>query len=469
MKQTSPITKELPMEIAGSTKFGLYPKISAEQTFNMFLSDGWMVNFAGYERVINLVSNGRGRGLYSSQKFNHMLLVVNNGVYIVNNNISAQLVGNIDTFSSDVYIDENEKGEIAICDLRNIYIYKHSDGTLTKANLNFVPGYVAYHNTRFVSVDRNNPEWRLSDAADSLSWPDDAQHTGAFATQADILTAAFPVPGKGNLLFVMGKNITEPWTDVGAQLFPYQKNTSFDIPYGAIPSTIARNNEIVAWLGLNSDSGVSIMFSRGGDAEIISDDGINYKLEQLSRPEDSYGFLFMQNGHLFYVITFTTDNFSIAYDFETRKFYTLTDENGNYFIAKNVVYFNNSYYFLSFQDGNLYELNTSYNTYNGEEIPRVRIAPTIRLPKDERFVINQIGFTIEQGYAHETSAVDFSMSKDGAQSFSSVLRKELQTVGKRPNIFRYWSLGTANDFTPQFRFWGFNRFVVKNGYASVYQ
>lgn len=476
MKQKTPITQVIPLEIAGSTKFGIYPKISAEQTFNMFLSNGWMINFAGYKKVIEIIEGGEGRGMYASQRYNHIILVVNNGVYVVNNSIAAELVAEIDTFSNIVYMDENERGEIAICDLRNIYIFNQITGTLNKAILNtgFVPGYIAYHDSRFISVNRNSAEWRLSDPADSTVWPTTAGYVGTFNTQADILTAAFPVPGKANLLFVVGKNITEPWIDVGAQLFPYQKNSTFNIPYGAIPSTIARGNEIVAWLGLNADSGISIMYSEGGEAQTISDDGINYKLELLENPEDSYGFLFMQNGHLFYVLTFTKDNYTLAYDFEDHRFYTLTDEDGNYFIAKNVVYFNNTYYFLSFRDGNLYELNSEYTKYdygndNIAEIPRIRICPNIRLQENSPYIINQVGFTIEQGYAEETSAVDFSMSKDGAQSFSSNVRKELYLVGKRQNIFREWNLGQTNEFTAQIRFWGLNRFVVNNGYMSIYQ
>lgn len=462
---------DLPINIVGSTKFGIYPKISKEETWNMFVSDGWFLNFSGYKKVIDIISEGRGRGLFASSKFNHMIAVINSGVYLINDSITAELVENLDTFANDVYIDESSNGEIAICDLRNIYIYNQVNGDFYKPVLNFVPGYIAFQDSRFISIDRNNPEWRLSDRDEDgkVIFPDGTNFVGEFQTTADVLTAVVPVPGKSNSLFVVGENIIENWVDVGFQLFPYQKNNTFSIPYGAIPNTIAKGNQIVAMVGLNNNSGISIMYTTGGDVEIISTDGINYQLEQLQNPNDSYGFLFMQNGHLFYVATFTTDNFSIAYDFTEKKFYNLSDENQNYFIAKNVVYFENTYYFLSFKDGNLYELNTNYGTYDGNEIPRIRIPETIRLPKNDRFVMNVFQMTIESGYSNETTAVDLSISKDGGQSFSNTIRKEIGKIPNRANMFRQWNLGSANEAILQFRFWGLDRFVINNGYMSVYQ
>jgi len=55
---------QLPLQLVCSNKFGRYPKISCEQVFNMFQSDGWMVNFAGYEAVYTKILAGTGRGIF---------------------------------------------------------------------------------------------------------------------------------------------------------------------------------------------------------------------------------------------------------------------------------------------------------------------------------------------------------------------------------------------------------------------
>ena len=57
-----PGVKEFPLNLSGSSTFGRYPKISIEKTYNMFESDGWLVCLGGYEKVLQLLPKGEGRG-----------------------------------------------------------------------------------------------------------------------------------------------------------------------------------------------------------------------------------------------------------------------------------------------------------------------------------------------------------------------------------------------------------------------
>ena len=40
--------RQFPVNIVGSSIFGRYPKISIEKTYNMFMSDKFMVPYSGY-------------------------------------------------------------------------------------------------------------------------------------------------------------------------------------------------------------------------------------------------------------------------------------------------------------------------------------------------------------------------------------------------------------------------------------
>jgi hypothetical protein len=204
------------------------------------------------------------------------------------------------------------------------------------------------------------------------------------------------------MIFVMGKTVTESWFDTGAQRFPYQRNNSYNIDYGCInPATVASMDSIVAWLAQNEKSGPIIMYSTGGLPEKITTDGIDYLFSQLKAPENSQAFMYRQDGHLFYHINFYTDNLSLFYDFNTQKFYHASDEHLNYFIAGEVAFFNNQYYFVTKNDGNLYAFDTIFTTYknsNGEfEQPRIRICKNIRDETQQYFIANDVGFTIESG------------------------------------------------------------------------
>lgn len=477
---TSPAMKTTTLNIVGSTKFGRYPKISSEQTYNMIVSDDWLVDYAGYRKVATISANGEGRGIYNSVRYQHLIVVVQNSVYTVNSSQAVTKIANIGTFSGDVFIDENNAGQIAICDKSNIYILNYLDNSFGKADIgeDFIPGYVCFQDGYFIAPNLKTvasngnklSEWRLSAPNDGLVWPPNPENVGEFQTKPNGPLATVRMPGKGNLLLIFGSTVTELWTDFGQQLFPYIKNTSFNIDYGCLnPATIATSDKFVVWLGANDKSGPVIMYTDGGNPVQISNDGINFKFAELTNPQNSYGFLFKQDGHLLYQFTFPDDNLSYAYDFNTQMFFTLCDKNMNYHIAKRVVFANNTYYFVSQSDGNLYELNTRFTTYDGDEIPRIRVCSDLRTPDSRPWKFQNLTFPLEQGESRQISAVDLSISRDGGQTFGSSLREELNANANRVSNLNFYNLGAANDFTAQFRFWGQGRFVVGNGQASISQ
>jgi hypothetical protein len=539
MKSRQPFYTQVPLNIVGSTVFGRYPKISVEETYNMIISDNFLVPFAGHMQVATIAGNVKGRGLFTSVRYNHMIAVIGSTVYSVDVDNNMVPIANINTSLGPVYIDEDNVNNIAICDLQNIYIYNYINGTFVTSNTGFIPGYITYQDARFIAAQTTTSgaaQWRLSEIVDgAVTWPDDSFHVGVFQTKSDNVVAVQRFPGRGNLLFVMGSTVTELWQDIGLQLFPYQRNSSVNVDYGCLsPATIAFNENIIVWLAANEKSGPMIAYSTGGDINKISTDGIDFRLANLTNPSNSYGFLYRQDGHLLYQITFPDDNLTYAYDFNTRKFFTLCNENMQSHIAQKVAYFNDKYYFVSNSDGNLYELNSQFTTYNGVEIPRIRVCRNIRLPDTSRFAINNLSFTIEQGvqdnvfYGEDLltetglpietenfepimtnatvtqftttpleteletilltesgleiviqtpkttpyiipQAVGLSVSRDGGEQFGNIWTQRLNPRGKFKNRLIYWQLGTANDFIPQFRFWGLGRFVATDGVVSIYQ
>ena len=434
-------SKSVPLNIVGSSTFGRYPKISIQKTYNMFESDSFMVPYAGYQIAIDFTKFGngvRGRAIHASTKLGKLIVVIDDRVYLVNLffdqnqqmtfDSSVVLLGTLQTSTGVVYIAENNKPQIAISDGQQIYIYDQNppagipvfrvatqDGTNSGAALSFIPGFIDFHDTYFIvaasqdtvySPPANNT-WRLSTLVDIggvpyVSFPDDSQNIGLIQTKPDNTQVTVRFPSRGNMIFVMGKTVTESWFDTGAQLFPYQRNDSYNIDYGCInPATVASMDSIVAWLAQNEKSGPIIVYSTGGLPEKITTDGIDYLFSQLTAPEDSQAFMYRQDGHLFYQINFYTDNLYLFYDFNTKKFYHASDEHLNYFIAGQVAFFNNQYYFVSKNDGNLYAFDTIFTTYNNSkgtfEQPRIRICHNIRDETQEYFVANDVGFTIESG------------------------------------------------------------------------
>lgn len=535
MMRSEGVTKEVPLKIVGSTVFGRYPKISTEETYNMIISDNFLVDYAGYSAILNLVPNGVGRGVYTSTSANFVICVISTSVFIIIPGLSAQLVGNLLTATGDVFIAENNGQQIAITDYSNIYVYNYSSspsfqiGKVSGGNFSVPaslthPGFITFQNGRLIVAATGTQQWFLSGFNDAISWSDDSNRVGELQTKTDTVQAAIRFPGRGNLLFVFGYTVTEAWTDVGNALFPYEKSSTYNIDYGCInAATIAANEDIIVWIAQNEQSGPSLMYSTGGSIKRISTDGIDYRLSNLSKPQDCYGFLFRQDGHLIYQFCFPSDNLSYIYDFNTEKFFTVTDENLNHHIAKDVVFFNGSYYFVSSIDGNFYEFDTSQTNYTysipnvlplvQKEIPRIRICPPLRMDSQKSYIAKNLAFTIEQGQPNTWTLfttyfgkqqfltdennniittenglpiitnqgenalprflskmrVDLSIARDGGETFGSSWGMNMNQTGIRKSRFIYRQLGRVNDCTFQLRFWGFNRFTCTDGVMETYQ
>ena len=542
-------TKQIPINVAGSSTFGRYPKISIEKTINMFVSQDWLVPYAGYEVIIpssELGNGNNGRGIFTSTKFNGLVAVFNNNVYLIEiyyNQITDKAfteriikIGQLETTEGVVYITENNKPQLLISDNENLYIYDTTVASTIQQvkNLNFTPGYVTFHDTYFICSASNdqtyspaaNNTWRLSlsnegfvGPASSTAWPATAPYVGLLETKPDNTQAVVRFPSKGNMIFVMGQNVTEAWFDTGSQLFPYQRTNQFNIDYGCVsPATVAYMDEIVVWLAQNEKSGPIIMYSDGGMPKKITTDGIDFLFSELQFPADSQGFLYRQDGHLFYHINFYSDNLSLFYDFNTEKFYHASDQNLNYFIAAEIAFIGNQYYFVSKNTGNLYAFDTSFTTYQDNyspnvttlttfQIPRIRICKNVRLPSQDYFIANDIGFTIESGETnyHEQDEnqnpipfglldgtnflllngqnfnllseesdlmfqvpnVELAISIDGGANFGNYWAYYLPSIGLRKNRLIWWQLGMANDFVPLFRFNSFGRVVATDGILNV--
>ncbi|TXG86346.1 MAG: hypothetical protein E6R13_00670 [Spirochaetes bacterium] len=505
--------EEIDLNIVGSSTFGKYPTISDEKTYNMYISDGCLVNYAGYESVISGLS-GNGRGIAYS-KSGKMIAVLGQTAYLIFINYDPvndiyvtelDILGNLQTYTGYVFISENIVGQILFSDSQHLYLYDVNNITtpFQVLNIDFVPGKIEYQNGYFIANSIGTSQWRLSAVNDGTLWPFDAQHVADIETKASNCTAIVRNPSGSNLLFVFGTNCVEMWFDAGLQIFPYQKNQSFNIDYGVInPSTIAAIDNMVVWLAQNEKAGFRIMYSTGSNVEQITTDGIAYFISKLTKPNDCDAFIFNLDNHIFYQINWYTDNVSLMYDFSNNRFYHVTDENQNHHIARAIVNLNNRYYFVSKDTNKIYSMSSDYTQYDGKEIPRIRITKTFRRKNQRAFKVKEFGLTIEQGttnYGNQnlgnfevatsndklvytsdgdqvvtnlenivsyTPRVDASVSKDGGISFGNYVHKDLNHIGKRQNILRYYNVGRCNAFTVQVRFYNLGRVVVGGGSAVV--
>jgi hypothetical protein len=469
MQQGMPLATQ-PLDMVGGTAFGRYSKISIEETFNMMISDESLVDFLGYELKLLIDAEAPSREVFKSTRFEHLIAVIGNKVYSINDDYNISIVGSLTTSSGNVFIAENTSQQIAIVDGANLYVYNWGTNTfttLTAAVLGFIPIHIEGMDTYLIASAKDSNVWRISDPGNALNWPAQPENVGLLQTKADNVVATIRLDRQ---LLVMGEVCTELWRDTGASPFPFQRDNTVSLDHGTIaPLSIAAGFGMVVWFASNEKSGFDIRFMTGGQAQDLSSDGFNHRFDQLTRPEAATALLYQEDGHVFYQITFPFDNVTYVFDFKQKKFYTLTDENLNFHIAKRAALFNNKLVFLSLEQGALYEMGTEITTYDGKVIPRIRKTKPFRLPNANRFVVPEVRITMEQGKDAAEQKVYLSLSKDGGTSFGTVVGKTLNPLGRRPNILRFTQLGSANDLTFQFRFESLDRFVVNYGQFTYYE
>lgn len=329
--------QQVPVNVVGSSTFGRYPKISLEKTYNMFISDEWLINYAGFQKIVDILpgGTGEGRALYNSIRGGFLIAVVSSSVYKLGNNLLPEFIGNINTMTGEVIIDENLSNQICIVDGESAYIYNYVNNILTEQTITFlgnpiIPNYVCYHNTFFLiassPVSDNSQNW--------YAFERDTDNTIKLNTQLSLQTkpdsaiAVKRLPGRGNHVLVIGTTVCEVWSQVGGEE-NYRRVQSFNIDNGCISiSTIAASDEFICWLAKNENNSASILMTNGSSVERISSDGIDYLLSTLKHPEQSTAIFFRQDGHFFYQLTFfnPADNLTLFYDFNTKRFFHASDE-----------------------------------------------------------------------------------------------------------------------------------------------
>lgn len=535
--------EQLPVNVVGSSTFGRYPKISLEKTYNMFISDDWLVDFPAYAKIIQLTQMGlSGRGVFRSFRGNILVAVVDSIVFRIDPTLGFSQIGILQTSSGEVFMDENLANQIAIVDGLHVYIYNYTlgadltiqhDTTLDTGLL--VPNYVTFHDQYFLFGNANTTNvgafWYVYLPDTDTTIKLFSQQT--FFTKPDHALAIKRIPGQASNVLVLGGNCCEVQNETAGTdptsgaVIAYARNNSISIDYGcASVSTIADSDTHIAWLGINQSNAPVIMVMTGQKAEEISTDGIDYLLDEIQYPSQSTAMMYRIDGHLFYHLTFfnPADNLSLVFDFNTEKFFHISDHKLNYHPARQVVYFNNSLYFISINGGNIYKLSTDFTFINDDipdpsgtfptdtnlqyEMQRIRICKPIRLPTSMPFKANQFIITIAQGNDNlppvhncviwlitednirifsETNVqlvpenagnedcpgiayqgrIDMALSKDGAITFGNYVGRPLNPLGVRKNILRWNKMGVANDLTIKLRFWSLGTFVVGPAFIEI--
>lgn len=452
------------LKIVGGTNPGRYEKISIESTYNMVVSGRALVPYSGYKSLVGIGDdpNAIPRGLFVSQLGNFMIAVIGNSVYKIDTTLSSVHLGDVSSSGASVDIAENGNSEIAISDGSEYFVYNYSKNTFLKEDIGIKTSSIdSALGFIFATVPSSNTFSYSAVNDATTAFPNTNQ--GEIGSDKVVCVRAFQ-----ERIYVFGQRHTKIWRDLGLALNPFQLDQSIIIESGCInKDSVAIGFGMMAWVSKSEDGSAEILASTGGYPTPISTDGIDFKLSKLTSPENCSGFIFQEDGHVFYQITFYDDGITLVYDFTTKMFLYATDEKLSNHIAKKVVNFNGTYYFISFSNATLYSMSSQITTYDGSIIPRIRITPPLKTIANDYFRISYLQMVAEQGMNEDPMYVDISFSVDGGVSFSSAKRIEFSNFSNNFKVMQMFRLGAARDWSFQFRFYGKGRPVITRAYVEV--
>src|SRR3972149_7133747 len=105
-------------------------------------------------------------------------------------------------------------------------------------------------------------------------------------------------------LWLIGSKTYEIWYNSGDPSFPFSRiEGSFNRVGCCAVNSIDEFQGAVAWLSNTRN----VVMSSGYNVQKISTEQIDYQFDQYGTVSDALGFFYSQEGHIFYLLTFPTE------------------------------------------------------------------------------------------------------------------------------------------------------------------
>lgn len=442
--------QNIKFDIMGGYSKEEYSELDPQETVNMFqvnAANGKKALFPspGLRKEIDFIqSPGKsGRNCYV---FNdRVFAVVGSEVYNCRKSstgLDHSLIGNINTQIGHIGITNigltADQKQLVFADGVDGWIWKPSGSTFNQISFGFdiKPIDITTFGGRIIALNGETGQIYYSDINDATSW-DVLNILNLQNGDTNIACAAL-----GDRMYVMGQVSVQKFAlRQGATLFPFIPAEPIIEIGCASAASVAQEFGILVWLS-KTDSGVgSIVATTGGEVKPISDQATDTALDKLEDISDASGYLYRnENGHTMYRISFTHDNRSFEYDFNTKQWnrpeYAKPKFPGNRHLGQKHVYFYSKHYVLDYSAPKLYEMSNLYGDDDGVRIRRARVSSIWEAPANKRLNINSVTLRLKQGTGgdcnlDEEPLVYLQMSEDEGESYGNQLTSSIGRVGRR--------------------------------------
>lgn len=295
--------------LANSEAINLYPEINETR-------EGKAIGGFYTTPGLTLLSNAGAGPIRGSLLMAGVLYVVSgSNLYSVDGNWNATLLGSVTFTSSPVSMITNG-AQLAIFDGAQGFVYA-PPAPLTSIALPFSGPLSATYQDGFGLVNQvGTRAWWQSNLLDLRTWG--PLNFSTADAQPDNIIALKSLKRE---CWLIKEHDAEIWVNAGNPGFSFQRlegvflESGILAPYSLVKCGEAPGASRLAWLSKNEDGAGVVVATNGYQLERISTHYIERRIQSFTNASSAVAYSYQDEGHLFYVINFTADNETWAYDF----------------------------------------------------------------------------------------------------------------------------------------------------------
>ena len=372
--------------------------------------------------------------------------------------ITLTQVGTLSSNSGIVSIRDNNAGGYAIIvDGPNYYLYNIASQTLTKGN---DPAWLGSNTVSYI-----DGWWIFNKPGSQIFYTNFPQYGTGFAGSYFALKDA----NSDNLigcienkeeLWLIGERTTEIWYDAGGAYFPFQRLVGTPLQVGckawaSICQLSQGGTDSLIWFG-RSVQGENVIVKTNGFAwDVISTPAVSDQIAQYAVTSDAQAYVYQEDIHVFYVLTFPTADRTLVYDatlpphlaWHQRLAYDPYAQAWHRHRSNCFMNFGGMRVVGDYQNGALYSMTRAAHTDAGWPLRAVRRTPYIWNPQNRERVFMtslQLDFRLGQGTSSGLGVnpqVYLRLSKDYGATYGIQRKAPMGAQGQTTNRCMIRKLG----------------------------
>lgn len=264
--------------------------------------------------------------------------------------------------------------------------------------------------------------------------------------------------------WVIGERHSEVWDDTGVSPnFAFSRIPGVAPQIGcAAPQSIARLGDSLCWLAKSERGENVVVRTNQYSFESISNHAVEHSITGFPLVSDAVGFVYEDEGHLFYQLTFPTADFTWVYDLTSsiKSGVPQWHQRASFDTTTGTYHRDRANCFVNFQDlrlvgdyqtGQIHQLSRKFYTDAGNVLKSVRRAPHIWSRTDRKrlfYASLQVEFSPGVGLSSGQGSnpqVMLRQSNDSGQTWGSERWTTVGAIGETKNRAIWRRLGQSRD------------------------